>query len=63
MNTYKCFTKNGIIEVEARTSYEAQVKANDKLAVRPKYHGYTEVVLVAKGDVVVPLSPSSLPGS
>lgn len=63
MNTYLCLTKNGKIEIEANSSYEAQQKANDKLRVLPRNRAYTEVVLVAKGDVVVPLSPFSLPGS
>lgn len=52
MNTYKAFYKGKEIEVEAETSYKAQLKASEIMKAKKSYQ-VTVVLIAVKGKQVV----------
>jgi len=58
MNTYHTFYKGKKLELKSDTSFNAQKMA--ALYFKAKKNWEVTVVLVAKGDTVVPFDPSQL---
>ena len=63
MNTYKAFFNGKTLEVKAPTSFEAQTKAIELFKPSKKQSHMVTVVLIAKEDKEVLVSPCSLPGA
>lgn len=63
MNTYKAFFNGKTLEIKADTSYQAQVKAIELFKPAKSKQHMVSVVLIAKDDQEVLVSPCSLPGA
>lgn len=60
MNSYKCFTPKGVIDLKAESSYDAQVKAAKAKSIPASKQYLISVVLLEVGGTPIQFNPASL---